>query len=112
MAVKIRERDGAWWLFIDHKGKRKAHRCGVGKAGRSCRSPRPPAWPKGAAYPEPALAAPRCLCPSFLMRAALPRARPEGRSGDIRIPLQGYKSRLTAGSIPYNPGWSASATCR
>jgi hypothetical protein len=23
MGVKVRERDGAWWLFIDYKGRRK-----------------------------------------------------------------------------------------
>ena len=34
MAVKIRERNGAWWLFIDHQGRRKAKRVGVGKAGK------------------------------------------------------------------------------
>jgi integrase len=30
MGVKVRERDNAWWLFIDHKGKRKAKRVGKG----------------------------------------------------------------------------------
>jgi integrase len=30
MAVKVRERKGAWWLFVDHKGRRKAKRVGVG----------------------------------------------------------------------------------
>jgi integrase len=34
MGVKIRERDGAWWLFIDHRGKRKARRMGIGKPGK------------------------------------------------------------------------------
>ncbi|MBI4636278.1 MAG: site-specific integrase [Candidatus Rokubacteria bacterium] len=34
MAVKVRQRDGAWWLFIDHQGKRKAKRVGVGKPGK------------------------------------------------------------------------------
>ncbi len=31
MGVKIKNWKGAWWLFIDHKGKRKAKRIGVGK---------------------------------------------------------------------------------
>lgn len=31
MGVKVRERKGAWWLFIDHQGRRKAKRVGVGK---------------------------------------------------------------------------------
>ena len=31
MAVKVRERRGAWWIFVDHQGKRKARRVGVGK---------------------------------------------------------------------------------
>ena len=34
MAVKVRERDGAWWVFIDYKGRRKAKRVGVGKPGK------------------------------------------------------------------------------
>jgi integrase len=34
MGVKVRERGGAWWLFIDHKGQRKAKRVGTGKSGR------------------------------------------------------------------------------
>ncbi|MBI2218770.1 MAG: site-specific integrase [Candidatus Rokubacteria bacterium] len=34
MGVKVRVRDGAWWLFIDHKGKRKAKRVGVGPPGK------------------------------------------------------------------------------
>jgi len=34
MAVKVRERKGAWWLFIDFNGTRKAKRVGVGKAGK------------------------------------------------------------------------------
>lgn len=32
MAVKIRRRKGAWWVFIDHKGKRKAKRIGTSKS--------------------------------------------------------------------------------
>ncbi|OLB50043.1 MAG: hypothetical protein AUH99_10775 [Candidatus Rokubacteria bacterium 13_2_20CM_2_70_11] len=31
MGVKIRQRNGAWWLFIDHKGKRKAKCVGTGR---------------------------------------------------------------------------------
>jgi len=34
MAVKVRERKGAWWLFVDYKGRRKARRVGVGKEGK------------------------------------------------------------------------------
>src|ERR671921_588956 len=34
MAVKVRQRKGAWWLFIDHHGQRKAKRVGVGDAGK------------------------------------------------------------------------------
>src|SRR5262245_5621947 len=31
MSVKVRQHKGAWWLFIDHKGKRKAKRVGTSK---------------------------------------------------------------------------------
>jgi hypothetical protein len=31
MGVKLREKDGAWWLFIDYRRRRKAKRvCGIG----------------------------------------------------------------------------------
>jgi integrase len=29
-----RERNGAWWVYIDHNGKRKAKRVGEGKQGK------------------------------------------------------------------------------
>jgi len=35
MAVKIRQRKGKWWVFIDHKGKRKA-KC-IGESQRTAR---------------------------------------------------------------------------
>src|SRR5262245_15519287 len=31
MAVKVKQHKGAWWIFIDHKGKRKAKRIGTSK---------------------------------------------------------------------------------
>ncbi len=31
MAVKIKQHKGAWWVFIDHHGKRKAKRVGNSK---------------------------------------------------------------------------------
>jgi integrase len=35
MGVKIRQRDdGAWWLFVDHQGHRKAKKIGVGKGAK------------------------------------------------------------------------------
>jgi integrase len=34
MGVKVRERNGAWWIFIDHHGQRKARRIGIGSAGK------------------------------------------------------------------------------
>src|SRR2546422_7908031 len=34
MGVKVRERNGAWWLYIDHKGQRKAKRVGTGPHGK------------------------------------------------------------------------------
>jgi integrase len=33
MGVKVKSWKGGWWLFIDHKGRRKAKRVGVGKGG-------------------------------------------------------------------------------
>jgi integrase len=34
MGVKVRERNGAWWVFVDYRGKRKAKRVGTGKQGK------------------------------------------------------------------------------
>ena len=34
MAVKVKQRKGTWWLFIDHKGKRKAKKVGSERAAR------------------------------------------------------------------------------
>jgi len=34
MGVKVRKYKGAWWLFIDHQGRRRAKRVGVGKTGK------------------------------------------------------------------------------
>jgi integrase len=34
MGVKIREKKGAWWVFIDHHGQRKAKRIGAGAIGK------------------------------------------------------------------------------
>jgi len=34
MAVKVREWKEAWWVFVDYRGRRKAKRVGVGKAGK------------------------------------------------------------------------------
>lgn len=31
MAVKVKQHKGAWWVFIDHHGKRKAKRVGTSK---------------------------------------------------------------------------------
>jgi integrase len=34
MAVKVRHHRGAWWVFIDFQGQRKAKRVGEGRAGK------------------------------------------------------------------------------
>jgi integrase len=34
MAVKVREWKGAWWVFTDFRGRRKARRVGVGTTGK------------------------------------------------------------------------------
>src|SRR5947207_1712408 len=31
MAVKVKQHKGAWWVFINHRGKRKAKRIGTSK---------------------------------------------------------------------------------
>ncbi len=34
MGCTVREKDGAWWVFVHHQGRRKAKRIGVGKEGK------------------------------------------------------------------------------
>lgn len=34
MGVRVKEWKGAWWVFVNHKGRRKARRVGAGKEGR------------------------------------------------------------------------------
>jgi integrase len=34
MGVTVREKDSAWWIFINHQGKRKAKRVGIGDPGK------------------------------------------------------------------------------
>lgn len=34
MGVKVRNWKGAWWIFANHQGRRKAKRVGEGKAGK------------------------------------------------------------------------------
>ena len=37
MGVKVREKvkgSGEWWVFINHQGRRRAKRVGVGKSGK------------------------------------------------------------------------------
>ncbi len=34
MGVRVREWKGAWWVFVAHRGQRKAKRIGVGAAGK------------------------------------------------------------------------------
>ena len=33
MGVQVKEWKGAWWIFVNHKGQRKAKRMGEGKTG-------------------------------------------------------------------------------
>jgi len=35
MAVKVRQKNGRWWVFIDHKGKRKAKCVGSKQAAET-----------------------------------------------------------------------------
>ena len=34
MGVNVRERNGAWWIFINHHGQRRARRIGAGTSGK------------------------------------------------------------------------------
>jgi integrase len=34
MGVRVRQREGAWWVFINHQGKRKAKRVGIGETAK------------------------------------------------------------------------------
>ena len=34
MGVRVKQRNGAWWVYVDHKRQRKAKRVGIGPAGK------------------------------------------------------------------------------
>ena len=34
MGVRVKQRNGAWWVYVDHKRQRKAKRVGIGQAGK------------------------------------------------------------------------------
>src|SRR2546422_5076227 len=34
VGVKVKEWKGAWWVFVDHQGRRKAKRAGPGSRGK------------------------------------------------------------------------------
>ncbi len=34
MSVKVKAWKGAWWIFINHQGQRKAKRIGTGPSGK------------------------------------------------------------------------------
>jgi integrase len=38
MGVRIRERDGAWWVFVNHKGRRRAKRVGSKDAAKELKT--------------------------------------------------------------------------
>lgn len=33
--MTVREKDGAWWIFVNHQGRRKAKRVGPGDSGKT-----------------------------------------------------------------------------
>jgi integrase len=103
MGVKVKQWKGAYWVFINHKGKRKAKRCASKRAAETVRDQidarlrlgqvevlRPAAPPPTAtAYPK--------LCdalPEWVERKA--------RAGDIRGSTpKAYKSRLATWVYPH-----------
>jgi integrase len=34
VGVRVKQRKGAWWVYVDHKRQRKAKRVGIGQAGK------------------------------------------------------------------------------
>ena len=105
MGVKVKQWKGAWWLFIDHKGKRKAKRCASKKAAELARDKIDALLKLGQVeildadqrpLPPPVLEYPR-------LRDALPEwiDRKE-RSGDIRGGTpKAYKGRLRTWVYPF-----------
>lgn len=103
MGVKVKHWKGAYWVFINHKGKRKAKRCASKRAAETVRDQidarlrlgqvdvlRPATPPSTAtAYPEL-----RDALPEWIDRKA--------RAGDIRGSTpKAYKSRLATWVYPH-----------
>ena len=64
MAVKVREHRGAWWVFVDHHGRRKARRVGAREAREARR--------RGGGRADPGAADARGTCRVFAPPPAPP----------------------------------------
>src|SRR5215831_6395115 len=69
MSVKVRERNGAWWLYIDHDGRRKAKRVGPGKSGKKAAELAAVQIAAKLASGNPAVFARQSTVPTFTMYA-------------------------------------------
>ena len=109
MGVKVRERDGGWWLFIDHKGQRKAKRVGAGpKAKKAADLAAVQIQARLAVGDSSVLDARKP--PPMTGHSQLPRLRDnlpdwisrQERSGEIRpSTARAYRSRLATWVYPY-----------
>ncbi len=104
MAVKVRQRNRAWWVFIDYKGQRKAKRVGTGREGKKAAelaatkiaARLAEGGPIALAPPTPAIKAPtfEAVAEEWLHKyPALHAIRPGT--------LDGYRSFTTRHLIPY-----------
>jgi len=91
MAVKVKEHRGAWWVFANHHGQRKAKLIGPGKAGKRLAEQLRDQWDAHIKLAQPGkVFAPRPGAPTST--SALPRLRDavvawidrREKSGDIR----------------------------
>jgi len=109
MAVKVRERKGAWWVVIDHRGRRKSKRVGVGKqAKRAAQAAAEKIQAKLALGDFSALERPAPADPSpALVYPPLQQALPawierKARARDIRgATPKAYASRLRTWVYPF-----------
>ena len=87
MGVKVRERpkdSGVWWVFIDHKGQRRARKCGSKKLAN-----------KVAKVMEANLTLGRPLLEEKELRGPEERARPTERHGRVRPDARAHSARAT-----------------
>jgi integrase len=103
MGVKARQKDGAWYVFVNHKGIRRAKRCASKRAAERVRDELDARLKLGQVEVLSPPSMPTVTTESPKLRDALPVwIERKARAGDIRGSTpKAYKSRLSTWVYPH-----------